>query len=277
MKDFEKLFQEYSVETDETIINDEIEKILTQTTLNHNINTILYGCLDYTSLNCTDNEDHINKMVEHINNNIKTDVAAICVYPYFVNTVKTNLRKNGVNIAAVSGGFPSSQTFQEIKIAETNLCLLEGATEIDAVLPVGLFLDKQYEYISDEIHELKELCGDRKLKYILETGILNNPNEIKNASILALEFGADFIKTSTGKDKKGADKKSVFIMCQVIKLFNEKYNKRVGVKVAGGVNSIEEAKEYAKIVSAILGEDYLNKRTFRIGTSRLEKQLFELI
>ena len=125
MKDFEKLFQEYSVETDETIINDEIEKILTQTPLNHNINTILYGCLDYTSLNCTDNEDHINKMVEHINNNIKTDVAAICVYPYFVNTVKTNLRKNGVNIAAVSGGFPSSQTFQEIKIAENAMNILD--------------------------------------------------------------------------------------------------------------------------------------------------------
>ena len=201
------------------------------------------------------------------------NVAAICVYPNFAAIVKNTLEVDGVSIACVSGGFPSSQTFTEVKVAETALAIADGADEIDIVISIGKFLSGDYEAMCEEIQELKEVCKERHLKVILETGALKTASNIKKASILSMYSGADFIKTSTGKGYPGATPEAVYTMCQVLKKYHSITGKRVGIKVAGGVRTAEEAVRYYTIVKEVLGNDWLNKDLFRIGASSLVEDI----
>lgn len=242
----------------------------------------IYSCLDLTSLKCTDNAESILKLTEKVNSldeehpDLK-NVAAICVYPNFANIVSNSLEVEGVEVACVSGGFPSSQTFSEVKIAETALALQEGATEIDIVLSVGKFLSGDYESVCDEIQELKDLCGDSTLKVILETGALKSSSNIKKAAILSMYSGADFIKTSTGKETVGATPEAAYTMCCAIKEYHSKTGRKIGFKAAGGISTIDDAILYYTIVEEVLGKEWLNSRLFRIGTSRLADMLLEKI
>ncbi|MBQ2367312.1 MAG: deoxyribose-phosphate aldolase [Bacteroidaceae bacterium] len=242
----------------------------------------IYSCLDLTTLKCTDNAESVLAFTEKVNELDEThpdlkNVAAICVYPNFAGIVSQSLEVEGVEIACVSGGFPSSQTFPEVKIAETALALKEGATEIDIVMSVGKFLSGDYEGVCDEIQELKDLCGDKSLKVILETGALKSAENIKKASILSMYSGADFIKTSTGKEAPGATPEAAFIMCKAIKEYYAKSGRKVGFKAAGGITSIEDALLYYNIVEDVLGKEWLNSKLFRIGTSRLASTLLSEI
>ncbi|MDO4754778.1 MAG: deoxyribose-phosphate aldolase [Parabacteroides sp.] len=238
----------------------------------------IHGFIDLTSLTSIDTKESIWNLVEQVNDFEGTrpdipNVAAICTYPLFVETVKQALTAQEVKIAAVAGGFPSSQTFTEIKIAETAMAVMQGADEIDIVMNLGYFLEENYEEIAEEIQEIKDSCREAKLKVILETGALMTPESIQKAAILALYSGADFIKTSTGKGYPGATPEAVYTMCQVIKKYHSITGKRIGLKVAGGVRTAEEAVLYYTLVKEILGNDWLNKELFRIGASSLLKDL----
>ena len=242
----------------------------------------IYSCLDLTTLKCTDNAESVLAFTEKVNALDEThpdlkNVAAICVYPNFAGIVSQSLEVEGVEVACVSGGFPSSQTFPEVKIAETALALKEGATEIDIVMSVGKFLSGDYEGVCDEIQELKDLCGDKSLKVILETGALKSAENIKKAAILSMYSGADFIKTSTGKEAPGATPEAAFVMCKAIKEYYAKSGRKVGFKAAGGITSIEDALLYYNIVEDVLGKEWLNSKLFRIGTSRLAGTLLNEI
>ena len=242
----------------------------------------IYACLDLTTLKCTDNAESVLALTEKVNSLEEThpdlkNVAAICVYPNFAGIVSQSLEVDGVEVACVSGGFPSSQTFPEVKIAETALALKEGATEIDIVLSVGKFLSGDYEGVCDEIQELKDLCGDKSLKVILETGALKSAENIKKAAILSMYSGADFIKTSTGKEAPGATPYAAYVMCKAIKEYYAKSGRKVGFKAAGGITSVEDALLYYNIVEDVLGKEWLNSKLFRIGTSRLADLLLNEI
>ena len=242
----------------------------------------LFNCIDLTSLKTEDSEESVLKFTERVNelDNEYPDlknVAAICVYPNFAKIVSQSLEVESVNVACVAGGFPSSQTFTEVKVAETALALADGANEIDIVIPVGKFLSDDYEGMCDEIEEIKSICGDRHLKVILETGALKSAENIWKASILAMYSGADFIKTSTGKQEPAATPEAAYVMCQAIKAYHEKTGRKVGFKPAGGINSLNDALVYYTIVKKVLGKEWLNNTLFRIGTSRLANLLLSNI
>ncbi len=234
----------------------------------------IHGCIDLTSLTSMDTKESIWKLVDKVNDYEGSrpdvpNVAAICVYPLFVETVKQALTAQDVKIAAVSGGFPASQTFTEVKIAETAMCVMEGADEIDVVLNLGYLLEENYQELTEELQEIKDSCRGVHLKVILETGALATAANIQRASILAIYSGADFIKTSTGKGYPGATYEAVYTMCQVIKTYHDITGKKVGIKVSGGVRSAEEAVKYYTLVKEILGDEWLTPALFRIGASSL--------
>ena len=242
------------------------------------VKKLIFNCLDLTTLKTEDSEESVLKFTERVNelDNEHPDlknVAAICVYPNFAKIVSQSLEVESVNIACVSGGFPSSQTFTEVKVAETALALADGATEIDIVISVGKFLSGDYEGMCDEIEEIKSVCGEHHLKVILETGALKSADNIWKASILAMYSGADFIKTSTGKQEPAATPEAAYVMCQAIKAYYEKTGRKVGFKPAGGINSVNDALVYYTIVKEVLGKEWLNNELFRIGTSRLANLL----
>lgn len=234
----------------------------------------IHGCIDLTSLTSIDTKESIWKMVESVNDYEGTrpdvpNVAAICVYPLFTETVKQALRAEGVSLAAVCGGFPASQTFTEIKVAETAMAVMEGADEIDTVINLGYFLEENYEEMCDELEEIKDSCRGAKLKVILETGALATAENIRKAAILAAYSGADFIKTSTGKGYPGATPEAAYIICQVIRQYEALTGKKIGIKVSGGIRTAEDAVNYYTIVKEVLGSEWLNKDLFRIGASSL--------
>lgn len=238
----------------------------------------LFSCIDLTTLSTTDSPQSVADFVERVNSfdedypEIK-NVAAICVYPNFAQVVRTVLDVTGVNVACVSGAFPSGQSFLETKIAETALAIDGGADEIDIVFNVGNYLDGDWEEVSDEISEQKHACRDGHLKVILETGALKTAENIRNASILSMYSGADFIKTSTGKVYEGATLESAYVMAQCIKEYYEKTGNKVGFKAAGGVSTTEDAVKYYTVVKSILGEEWMTPELFRIGASRLANKL----
>jgi deoxyribose-phosphate aldolase len=238
----------------------------------------IYSCIDLTSLNTTDTREDIWKFTEKVNDRDGAsdipNVAAICVFPNFVETVKEALTAD-VKIAAVSGGFPSSQTFTEVKIAETALAVANGADEIDIVLNLGLFLDENYEELCEEIDEIKHACRGSHLKVILETGALKSAKNIMKASVLSLYSGADFLKTSTGKVYEGASLEAAYIMCTAIKEYEAKTGRKTGFKASGGISITEDAVKYYTVVKEVLGEEYMNNEYFRIGASRLANNLLE--
>lgn len=246
------------------------------------VKEFLFSCIDLTTLNSTDSDESVMRFTEKVNQfddefpDLK-NVAAICVYPNFAGAVKNTLDVDGVRIACVSGGFPSSQTFPEVKVAETAMALMEGADEIDIVISVGKFLSGDYEGMCDEIQELKDVCKQHHLKVILETGALKTASNIKKASILSMYAGADFIKTSTGKQQPAATPEAAYVMCQAIKEYYLETGNKIGFKPAGGINSVHDALVYYTIVKEILGEEWLDNEYFRLGTSRLANLLLSEI
>ena len=243
---------------------------------------LLFHCIDLTSLKCTDSEESIMKFTEKVNEFVDKypdleNVASICVYPNMAEIVNDTLEADDVKIACVSGGFPSSQTFMEVKVAETAMAIHTGAEEIDIVMPVGKFLCGDYEGMCDEIGELKDICGEKPLKVILETGALRSASNIKKAAILAMYSGADFIKTSTGKEAISATPEAAWVMCEAIKEYYKETGRKVGFKAAGGIDSVKKALAYYTIVKEVLGEEWLNNGIFRIGASRLANQLLSEI
>ena len=235
-------------------------------------------CIDLTTLKCTDTEESVMKFTEKVNEFVDKfpdldNVAAICVYPNMAEIVSDSLEADNVKIACVSGGFPSSQTFMEVKVAETAMAIHAGAEEIDIVMPIGKFLCDDYEGMCDEIGELKDICGDKTLKVILETGALRTASNIKKAAILAMYSGADFIKTSTGKEAISATPEAALVMCEAIKEYHRETGRKVGFKAAGGIDTVKKALAYYTIVKEVLGEEWLNNGLFRIGTSRLTNLL----
>ena len=246
------------------------------------VKKFLFNCIDLTTLNTTDSDESVMRFTEKVNRfddefpDLK-NVAAICVYPNFAQVVKDTLEVEGINIACVSGGFPSSQTFTEVKIAETAMALADGADEIDIVIPVGAFLSGDYETMCEEIMELKETCKEHHLKVILETGALKTASNIKKASILSMYSGADFIKTSTGKQQPAATPEAAYVMCQAIKEYYEQTGNKVGLKPAGGINTVNDALIYYTIVKEVLGKEWLSNELFRLGTSRLANLLLSEI
>ena len=242
------------------------------------VKKFLMGSVELTTLKTTDNEESVLAFTEKVNKFEDAypelpHVATICVYPCYAKIVSQSLEVEGVEVACVSGSFPSSQALIEIKTVETALALKDGATEIDIVMSVGKYLSGDYETLCDEISELKAICGEHKMKVILETGLLPSAADIKKASLLAMYAGADYIKTSTGKEKPAATPEAAYVMCQAIKEYYDKTGIQIGFKPAGGLNTVHDALVYYTIVKEVLGKKWLTNQWLRLGTSRLANLL----
>ncbi|MDE5980070.1 MAG: deoxyribose-phosphate aldolase [Muribaculaceae bacterium] len=274
-----------AVTADDAFVTAEVKRILDENLVknsNEEVYKFLFNCIDLTTLQSTDSPRSVADFTEKVNQ-FETEhpempnVAAICVYPNFAQVVRAVLEVSEVEIACVSGGFPSSQTFPEVKVAETALAVDGGADEIDIVLNVGNYLDGDYQEVCDEIAELKEACREARLKVILETGALKTAENIRNASILSMYSGADFIKTSTGKEYPGASHFAAYVMMHAIKEYYEQTGRMVGFKPAGGVRTPEDAVGYYCLAKEILGEKWLTNEYFRIGASGLANNLLTAI
>ncbi len=284
MSKFQELFNTYNCELNDEFIEQEVDRILKEN-LQDNMNVEVYkqclNSIDLTSLSETDTEDKIFDMVQKVNTFTDIypelpNVGAICVYPSFVSVVKESLTED-IGIASVAAGFPSSQTYVEVKVAEVSMAVLAGASEIDVVISIGKFLSKNYEEVYEELSEIKAACRDAKLKVILETGDLKTASSIKRASVLSMASGADFIKTSTGKIPVAATPFATYVMCQAIKEWHEETGEKVGYKPAGGIATTEDAVIHYTLVKEVLGEEWLNNKLFRIGASRLANNLLTSI
>lgn len=269
------------VTEDDAAVAAAVEKILSEhfdENNNQEVYRFLFNTIDLTTLKATDSQASVARFTEAVNSfeeqypELK-NVAAICVYPNFAQVVRAVLEVSDVDIACVSGAFPSSQSFEEVKIAETALAVEGGADEIDIVLNLGYFLDGDYEAVCDEIAEQKEACRGGRLKVILETGALKTAANIKRASVLSLYSGADFLKTSTGKEFPGASLEAAYVMAQCIKEYYEKTGIKVGFKAAGGVSTTADAVKYYTVIKEVLGEEWLTNEYFRLGASRLANTL----
>ena len=264
----------------ETEIKKGLKKVsvLTSATPDKHLLMNLLNLIDLTSLNTTDNKSHIIHLTGKVNSfsgrfsNIP-NVAAICVYPNFISVVKEKLTVKNVKIASVAGAFPTSQTFRSIKVAECKMASEAGADEIDIVIAVGAFLGNDFAMVADEIREIKEALGEKHLKVIVESGLLGDHEQIFKASMIAMDAGADFIKTSTGKTSVSATPEAAFVMCQAISNFYSETGIRVGFKAAGGIVTTADAINYYQIVNSCLGEDWLSNTLFRIGASRLANNI----
>lgn len=278
---YEQALSLYDTNIDEKQVQEAVKSIIAQKVIendNPEVKRFLLGSVELTSLKTTDTEERILAMTEKVNefaNSYPTlpHVAAICVYPAFTELVSNSLEVDGVEITNVTGNFPSSQSRMEVKIAETSLAIQDGATNIDIVMPVGKFLSGDYEGVCDDINELKQACGDVPMKVILETCDLGNLSNVKKAALLSMYAGADYIKTSTGKEKAGATPEGVYVMCQAIKEYYEKTGIQIGIKPAGGINTVMDAIILYTIVKEVLGEKWLTNYWFRLGTSRLTNLL----
>ena len=281
---YEEVLKQYNCNLDDAQIRDAVKQIIAEKVLENDtpeVKKFLLGSVEMTTLKTTDSDASVMAFTEQVNK-LDSDypdlphVATICVYPCFAEAVSQTLQVDGVEIACVSGSFPSSQARMEVKIAETKLAIADGATEIDIVMPVGKFLEGDLEGVCQDIQEMKEACGENvPMKVILETGCLKTASNIKKASILAMYSGADYIKTSTGKLDPAATPEAAYVMCQAIKEYYKKTGIQIGFKPAGGMNTVMDAIIYYTIVKEVLGEQWLTNKWLRLGTSRLTMQLID--
>ena len=284
MDKFEKLFAEFPCTLTDELVKKNVATILAQHTEENNTRDVWMQCLhqiDLTTLNGEDTTSKVATMAQLVNDFDGhfpgvPNVAAMCVYPALVETAKEVLTEP-IGIAAVAGGFPASQTFIEVKVAEAAMAVAAGATEIDIGISIGKFLESNYQEVFDEISEIKAAIRDAHLKVILETGILQSAENIYKASILAMAAGADFIKTSTGKVAINATPETTYIMCNAIKDWYNKTGKKVCYKPAGGISTTIEAVQHYTLVKEILGTNWLNNESFRFGASRLANNLLTSI
>lgn len=279
---YEDALRKYNTNLDDAAVREAVRKIIAEKVPENDtmdVKKFLFGSIELTTLKTTDSDTSVLAFTERVNDfdNEYPDlphVATICVYPCFAKTVSESLEVDGVEIACVSGSFPSSQARIEVKVAETALAVADGATEIDIVLPVGKFLSGDYEGVCDDIAEMKAACGESvPMKVILETGALKTASNIKKASILSMYAGADYIKTSTGKMEPAATPEAAYVMCQTIKEYYDETGIQIGFKPAGGINSVMDAIIYYTIVKEVLGEKWLTNKWLRLGTSRLANML----
>lgn len=283
---YEQALAKYNLDLDDQQVAEAVKKIITEKVHENDtleVKKFLFGSIELTTLKTTDSDESVMAFTERVNQFDEQygdlpHVATICVYPCFAKTVHDTLEVDGVEIACVSGSFPSSQALIEVKVAETALAVKDGATEIDIVMPVGKFLSGDYETMCEDILELKNTCGENvAMKVILETGCLKTASNIKKASILSMYSGADYIKTSTGKEKISATPEAAYVMCQAIKEYYDETGIQIGFKPAGGINSVMDALIYYTIVKEVLGEKWLTNKWFRLGTSRLANLLLSEI
>lgn len=272
----------YNTKLNDAEVSEAVRKIIAEKVHendNDDVKRFLFGSIELTSLKTTDSDESILTFTERVNqfDSAYPDmphVATICTYPCYASIVSQTLEVEGVEVTCVSAGFPSSQMLPEIKVAETALAVKDGATEIDIVMSVGKFLSGDYEGMCDEISEIKSVCGDDvPLKVILETGDIKTAENIKKASLLAMYAGADYIKTSTGKEPISATPEAAYVMCQAIKEYHEKTGIKIGFKPAGGINTVMDAIIYYTIVKEVLGKEWLTNKYLRLGTSRLTNLL----
>ena len=281
MDKYEEMLSKYNTNVNDEAIARKVAEIIEKKVpenMTPAVKKFLMGSVELTTLKTTDSEESVLKFTERVNDFEDTypdlpHVATICVYPCFAKIVSQSLEVEGVEVACVSGSFPSSQALLEVKVAETALAIKDGATEIDIVMSVGKFQSGDYETVCDEISELKAVCGNKKMKVILETGCLANGTEIKKASLLSMFAGADYIKTSTGKEKIAATPEAAYIMCEAIKEYYDQTGIQIGFKPAGGINTVKDAVTYYTIVKEVLGEKWLTNQYLRLGTSRLANLL----
>ena len=277
----EEVLKKYNLDITDEEVKDAVKKIIAEKVHENDtpeVKKFLMGSVELTTLKTTDSDTSVMAFTEKVNEFDEKyptlpHVATICVYPKFAKVVSETLEVEGVEVACVSGSFPSSQSLIEVKTVETSLAIKDGATEIDIVMPVGSFLEGDYETVVDEIQQQKEACGDHNMKVILETGCLKTAKNIKIASILSMYAGADYIKTSTGKLEPAATPEAAYVMCQAIKEYYDQTGIMIGFKPAGGLNSVMDALIMYTIVKEILGEKWLTNRWFRMGTSRLANLL----
>jgi deoxyribose-phosphate aldolase len=245
--------------------------------------------MDLTTLKTDDTPASVTKLVEKVNvfHNSFPEwpyPASVCVFSNFASTVK-EVRKGDFNITVVSACFPSSQSFLEVKLREVELAVEQGADEVDIVLALNAFLAGNYEIAADEIRQVRRIIDETAakqgrhvhLKVILETGLLKTPENIAEASFLAMEAGADFIKTSTGKVDTNATPQSAYVMCECIAKYYSATGKKIGFKPAGGISSAADALCYYSIVASLLGKEWLNKELFRFGVSRVANSILSAV
>ena len=278
---YDQMLSQYKTDLNDEAIAAKVAEIIEKKVPENDtleVKKFLMGSVELTTLKTTDSEESVLAFTEKVNKFEDAypelpHVATICVYPCYAKIVSQSLEVEGVEVACVSGSFPSSQALIEVKTVETALALKDGATEIDIVMSVGKYLSGDYETLCDEISELKAICGENKMKVILETGLLQSCSDIKKASLLAMYAGADYIKTSTGKEKPAATPEAAYVMCQAIKEYYQKTGIQIGFKPAGGLNTVHDALVYYTIVKEVLGEKWLTNQWLRLGTSRLANLL----
>ena len=277
----EEALSKYNFDIKDEDVKETVKKLIAEKVAANDtpeVKRFMFGSIELTTLTTTDSDESVLQLVEKVN---KFDneypnyphVATLVTYPRFTKLVSESLEVEGVIPTCVSGAFPSSQALIEVKTVETGLAIRDGAGNVDIVMHVGQFLSGDYETVCDEIQQQKETCGDVPMKVILETGDLGSCANIKKASILAMYSGADYIKTSTGKEKVSATPEAAYVMCQAIKEYYDETGIMVGFKPAGGINSVMDALIYYTIVKEVLGEKWLTNELFRLGTSRLANLL----
>ena len=278
---YEEALSKYNLDISDEEVKDAVKKIIAEKVPENDtpeVKRFMFGSIELTTLTTQDSAESVLQLVEKVN---KFDseypqmphVATVVTYPRFTKLVSESLEVEGVIPTCVSGAFPSSQALIEVKTVETGLAIRDGAGNVDIVMHVGEFLSGDYETVCDEIQQQKETCGEVPMKVILETGDLGSCANIKKASLLAMYSGADYIKTSTGKEKISATPEAAYVMCQAIKEYYDVTGIQVGFKPAGGINSVMDALIYYTIVKEILGEKWLTNELFRLGTSRLANLL----
>lgn len=283
--DYTNQLKEYAPAASSGQVDEDVARLLRLSERNRNTDVykFCYSAIDLTTLSCTDSVRSVTELARkaaefhsvypHI-----PDVASICVYPAFVETVGLAVDGTPLRITSVGGGFPAAQTFLEVKALEVAMAVENGADEVDIVLNVGRMLTGEWDEAANEVEVIRtETCSDVVLKVIIESGALKTPELIRTASLLSMLAGADFIKTSTGKIDVAATPEAAVVMCRAIRDYYEKTGRKVGFKAAGGVRTAEDAALYYTIVEEILGPDWLTVDLFRIGASSAANNLLSAI
>ncbi|MDE5730039.1 MAG: deoxyribose-phosphate aldolase [Alistipes sp.] len=277
--------KEYGPAPSQERVAEEVARLRKAAERNRNpeVYKLCYSAIDLTTLSCNDSVESVSefagkavafyKEFPHLPN-----VASICIYPPFVETVGVAIDGTDLRITSVAGGFPSSQTFLEVKALEVAMAVENGADEVDIVLNVGKMLQGHYDEAANEVEAIRaETDPDVVLKVIIESGALKSPDLIRKASLLSMFAGADFVKTSTGKTDVSATPEAAFVMCEAIRDYHARTGRKVGFKPAGGVRTAEDAALYYTIVEEVLGREWLTPELFRIGASSAANNLLSAI